>query len=169
MKKIALFLAFIGMITLQSCSVNDNQNVSDNDTISEVWEFNNNVNFLASNNYDVTLNFPHEIYSSDMVLIYRLDVIVNGQDVWKLLPQTFYFNDGTLDFRYDFEFTKFKADVFLDGFDLEGISLDFRTNQILRVVVVPGYFGKNNTLKTIDYKSVVKALNIDESKIKKIN
>ncbi len=169
MKKIALFLAFIGMIMLQSCSVNDNQNVPDNDTISEVWEFNNNVNFLASNNYDVTLNFPHEIYSSDMVLIYRLDAIVNGQDVWKLLPQTFYFNDGTLDFRYDFEFTKFKANVYLDGFDLEGISLDYRTNQILRVVVVPGYFGKSSTLKNKEYKTVVKALNIDESKIKKIN
>ena len=48
MKKITLFLAFIGMITLQSCSVNENQNVTDNDTISEVWEFNNNVNFVAS-------------------------------------------------------------------------------------------------------------------------
>ena len=63
MKKITLFLAFIGMITLQSCSVNENQNVTDNDTISEVWEFNNNVNFVASNNYDVTLN--GETYTLD--------------------------------------------------------------------------------------------------------
>jgi hypothetical protein len=169
MKKITLVLAFIGMITLQSCTVNeDNGNGIDNDTIGEVWEYNNNVNFLFSNNYTSTLFFPRQTYNSDMILLYRLDGVVNGQDIWKIMPQTFYFNDGTLDFRYDFEFTTTKAVVYLEGFDLEGISTAFRTNQVIRVVVVPGFFGKNGTIDYSDYNSVINAYNIDESKIIKI-
>jgi hypothetical protein len=169
MKKITIVLAFIGMIMLQGCTVNeDNTNNIDNDTISEVWEYSNNVNFLFSNNYTSTLFFPHPTFNSDMILLYRLDGVVNGQDIWKIMPQTFYFNDGTLDFRYDFDFTNTKAVVYLEGFDLEGISLAFRTNQVIRVVVLPGFFGKNNKIDFKDYKAVVKAFNIDESKIIKV-
>ena len=166
MKKIVLFLAFIGMIALQSCSVNENKNVTDNDTISEVWEF-TNVNFQP-NNYSVLLTYPHPIYTSDMILVYRLSGIVQGEDVWKLQPETFFFDDGTLDFEYNFDFTRYDVNLYMNGFDLLSVSNQYRLNQIFRVVVVPGYFGKNNALKTTDYKSVVKALKIDQSKIVKV-
>jgi len=167
MKRSTLILAFIGMIMLQSCSVNENRNATDNDTISEVWEY-TNVNFQP-NNYSVLLTYPHPIYTSDMVLVYRLSGIDQGQDVWKLQPETFFFDDGTLDFEYNFDFTRYDVNLFMNGFDLQSVSNQYRLNQIFRVVVVPGYFGKNNILKNKDYKTVVKALNIDESKIKKIN
>ena len=167
MKKITLILAFIGMITLQSCTVNeDNVNGIDNDTISEVFEY-TNVNFLP-NSYTVVLNFPHTIYSSDMVLVYRLSDVFQGEDVWKLLPETYYFNDGTLDFRYDYNFTRYDAEVYMEGFDLGGLSSGVRLNQVLRVVVIPAAFGKNGNINYKDYKSVVNAYNIDESKIIKI-
>lgn len=169
MKKITMILAVIGMITLGSCSSDDNADNVDYDTISEVWEYNQNINYVSSNNYTTVLNFPHQTYTSDMILLYRLDGVEGGQDVWKPMPQTFYFNDGTLDFRYDFDFTTTKATTYLEGFDLEGISLAFRTNQVIRVVVVPGFFGKTaSTLKSKEYKDVIKQFNIDESKIKKI-
>jgi len=167
MKKITLILAFIGMITLQSCTVNeDNVNGIDNDTISEVFEY-TNVNFLP-NSYTVVLNFPHTIYSSDMVLVYRLSDVFQGEDVWKLLPETYYFNDGTLDFRYDYNFTRYDAEVFMEGYDLAGLSSAVRLNQVLRVVVIPAAFGKNGNINYNDYKSVINAYNIDESKIIKI-
>ena len=41
MKKITLLIAFIGMITLQSCTVNEVQDNVDNDTIAEVFELRN--------------------------------------------------------------------------------------------------------------------------------
>ena len=167
MKKITLVLAFIGMITLQSCTVNeDNVNGIDNDTIGEVFEY-TNVNFLP-NSYTVVLNYPHTIYSSDMVLVYRLSDVFQGENVWKLLPETYYFNDGTLDYRYDFNFTRFDAEVYLEGYDLGGLSADVRLNQRLRVVVIPAAFGKNGTIDYSDYNSVINAYNIDESKIIKI-
>ncbi|MBP8157509.1 MAG: hypothetical protein KAX93_03950 [Flavobacterium sp.] len=171
MKKITLVLAFIGMITLQSCTVNDNESDGiDNDTISEVFEYNSNVNFTPSNGYSVFLTFPHSIFNSDMVLVYRLSDITNqGDDVWKPLPETYYFSDGTLDFRYDFNFTQFDAEVYMDGFDLAGLSSNVRLNQVFRVVVIPAYFGnKTAEVNLKDYKAVIKAFNIDESKIIKV-
>lgn len=167
MKKITLVLAFIGMITLQSCTVNeDTGNGIDNDTIGEVFEY-TNVNFLP-NSYTVVLEFPHSIYSSDMVLVYRLTDVFQGENIWKLLPESYYFNDGTLDHRYDYNFTRFDAEVYLEGYDLAGLSSASRLNQRLRVLVIPAAFGKNGTIDYNDYKSVVNAYNIDESKIIKI-
>jgi hypothetical protein len=168
-KKITLLFAFIGMISLQSCTVNDVQPTPiDNDTISEVWEYNRS--FTTTNNFSNLITFPHAIYASDMVLVYRLSGVSSGADVWKLLPETYYFGDGTLDFRYDFDFTKYDASIYMDGFDLAGVSSTYRTNQILRIVVIPGYFG-NKTAATVDFKNynaVLKAYNIDDSKVLKI-
>jgi hypothetical protein len=167
MKKITLILAFIGMITLQSCTVNeDNGNGIDNDTIGEVFEY-TNVNFLP-NDYTVVLEYPHSIFTSDMVLVYRLFGSFQGEDIWKPLPETYYFGDGTLDLRYDFDFTRFDAQVYMEGFDLAGVSSSYRLNQILRVVVIPAAFGKNSTVNLNDYNAVVSAFNIDESKIIKV-
>lgn len=162
MKKISLILAFIGMISLQGCSTSE-----DTDTISEVFEY-TNVNFLP-NDYTVTLVYPHSIYTSDMVLVYRLSGSFGGNDVWKLLPETYFFDDGTLDLRYDFDFTINDAEVKIEGFDLAGVSNAFKLNQILRVVTIPGYqANKNSKVDFKDYKAVVKAYHINENKIIKV-
>ncbi len=167
MKKITLVLAFIGMITLQSCSVNNDEGDGiDNDTVAEVFEY-SNVNFFP-NDYSVVLAYPHTILSSDMVLVYRLSGAFQGEDIWKPLPETYFFADGTLDLRYDFDFTRFDAQVYMEGFDLAGVSSTYRLNQVFRVVIIPAYFGKNSTVDLKDYKAVVHAFNIDESKIIKV-
>ncbi len=83
MKRIALLLAFIGMITLQSCSNDNNSTPVDNDTISEVFEF-AQVNFTANNSYSQLLTYPHSIYASDMVLVYRLSGTFQGEDRFAL-------------------------------------------------------------------------------------
>ena len=69
MKKITLLIAFIGMITLQSCTVNEVRDNVDNDTIAEVFEVtrsfntgNNFSTFVVRNTnfcfrYDFSLSF----------------------------------------------------------------------------------------------------------------
>lgn len=170
MRKITLLLAFIGMISFQSCTVNDTApiNTTDNDTISEVWEFNRS--FTTSNNFSNLIAFPHTIYASDMVLVYRLTGIDNGADVWKLLPETYYFGDGTLDFGYEFDFTQNNTFISMIGNDLALVPTVDRLNQIIRVVVIPGFFGNKNanTVNFNDYNAVVNAYKIEESKIVKI-
>jgi len=168
MKKITLMLAVIGMMTLQSCTVNEDKG-PDNDTISVVWEY-GNVNFQP-NSYSVVLNFPYTIVSSDMVLIYRLTGTTNqGSDIWKLMPESYFFDDGTLDYRFSNDFTRVDAEVRLEGFDLAGLPSNIRLNQILRVVVIPGYFGNRlaNEVDFAEYKATLQAFNIDDSNITRI-
>lgn len=173
MKRITLLLAlFIGMIGFQSCVREEvvTQPVVDHDTISEVWEFgaNGDVDFYPGN-YSVYLNYPHTIYSSDMVLVYRLAGGGSAGDIWKLLPETYYFDDGTLDFGYNNDFTQYDAKVNLYGYDLAGLSNAYKLNQIFRVVVIPASFGKStNKVDLSDYNAVIKAYKIDESKVQSI-
>jgi hypothetical protein len=45
--------------------------------------------------------FDPPIYSSDVVLTYRLSGSNSQGDIWEPLPETYYFNNGTLDFVID--------------------------------------------------------------------
>jgi hypothetical protein len=171
MRKITLLLAFVGMISLQSCTVNDTpaqQITNNNDFLATTYEFTRS--FTTTNNFSTLITFPQSIYSSDMVLVYRLSGVAGGADVWKLLPETYYFNDGTLDFRYDFDFTKYDASIYMEGYDLASVSAAYRTNQVLRIVIIPGYFGNKNasTIDFKDYNAVANAFKINDSKIVKI-
>ena len=170
MKKITLLLVFIGMITLQSCTVNEVRDEYDNDTISEVFEY-SNVDLTSGNGYNQILDFPHTIYSSDMVLVYRLTGTDAGTDVWKLLPETYYNNDGTLKFGYRNDFTNINAVVTLFGYDLPGLSTDYRLNQVIRVVVIPAYFGNKSATDKLDFKdynAVKEHYKLDTAKVTKI-
>lgn len=169
MKKITLLIAFIGMIILQSCTVNEVSDKYDSDTISEVFEY-SNVDFVSGNGYTVVLNFPHATYTSDMVLVYRLSGYGSAGDVWKLLPETYYFNDGTLDFGYDNDFTRYDAQVNLFGYDLLGLSNAYKLDQVIRVVVIPASFGNktSNKIDFEDYNSVKEHFNLDTAKVTKI-
>lgn len=164
MKKLTLILAFIGMITLSSCS-----NDEDNDTISSVIEY-TGVNFDAAGQYGVFLNYP-QIFTSDMVLVYRLSGSTSGgADVWKLLPESYFFPDGTLDFKYNFDFTTTEVNVFLDGNDLGTIDNSFLSNQIFRVVIIPGgLVNKGASIEDFsNYNAVLQKYNIDGNNIKKV-
>ncbi|RAR70858.1 hypothetical protein [Flavobacterium aciduliphilum] len=172
MRKMTLLLACIGMISLQSCSVNETpatQVVTNNNQfLATTYEY--NASFTTTNNFSTLLTFPKPIYSSDMVLVYRLAGSVNGSDLWKLLPETYYMNDGSLDFRYDFDFTKYDVSVYMVGYDLPGVSTAYRLNQVIRVVIIPSNFGKqmSTTLDYHNYEAVSKAFHIDETTIRKV-
>jgi hypothetical protein len=165
MKKIITLLALVGMFSLQSCTTTTDSNYIDNDTISEVFEV--TTSFNSTNNYSkiVTLNPP--IYTSDVVLVYRLAGVYQGQDLWKLMPETHYFNDGTMDFGYDFDFTINDVNIFMVGNDLLTVTDAYRLNQVLRIVIVPGRFA--SSINKNNYESVISVLNINENQIQKIN
>lgn len=152
MKKITLFLALIGMIVLGSCTKEEYyiaEDINDNDTFSEVWEY--SMSFGLGNNYSNLITFPYTIYNSDMVLVYHLYEVSNGQDVWRLLPQTYYFtNGGELD--YNFDFTTNDVQIFMDAnFDMATLDSSWTSGQVFRIVIVPGYFGNKMTLAPVDF------------------
>jgi hypothetical protein len=164
MKKIIALLAIAGLFSLQSCTVNDDGPFVDNDTISEVFEV--TTSFNSTNNYSklITLNPP--IFSSDVVLVYRLSGSTTQSDVWKLLPETHYFSDGTLDFGYDYDYTTTDVSIFMVGNNLQTVPTEFKLNQVLRIVIVPAGFSKSIDKNNIN--AVMSALNVDKSQIKKI-
>ena len=164
MKRILLMLAIVGTFAFQGCTVKDEIQVNN---LAEVFEV--TTSFSAANNYSriITLNPP--IYSSDMVLVYRLFDVINGEDVWRTLPQTVYLLQGELD--YNFDFTRNDINIFLDSdFDLTTLGSTWTQSQVFRVVIIPGYLSNRNS-STIDfsnYNEVVKRYNITESQIKTI-
>lgn len=168
MKKVTLILVFIGMFIFQSC-VREEILVDDHDTISEVFEY-SGVDFYSGNSYKAVLDFPYTIYSSDMVLVYRLVGYGSSGDLWKPLPETYYFNNGTLDFGYKNDFTRYDAEVSLYGYDLFNLPNADKLDQVFRVVVIPAY--QNNKMSTNvdfnDYSAVIQHYGINENKITKI-
>jgi hypothetical protein len=152
-------------LVLQSCTINEVNDQNDNDTISEVFEY-QNVDLMSTNGYRQVLTFPHAIYASDMVLVYRLASTEPAGDVWKLIPETYYFNNGTLDFGYRNDFTRYDAEVSLFGFDLLGLNTSFKLDQIFRVVIIPGYFGNKNAadIDLSSYTEVQNYFHLDKQK-----
>lgn len=136
-----------------------------------------NVNFNAGNKFEYSLSYSAAkitVLESDAVLIYIHwnDVTSGGQTLkaFRLLPQTAYLNEGLLTYNYDQ--TKNDFSIFLDGtVNLNTLADDWTKNQYFRVIVVPADFAArtSSTLDYNDYNAVVKALNIDETKIPKIS
>ncbi|NDP28048.1 MAG: hypothetical protein GZ087_11570 [Flavobacterium sp.] len=164
MKKIITLLAVVGLFSLQGCTTTDNS--VDNDTIGLAYET-TQVSFTPSNNYVVRYNFPTNLFSSDMVLVYRLAGTANGNDLWEFLPETYYFDNGSRDYSYNFNFTKTYVDIYLNGNDLVSVPSADRLNQIFRIVVVPASFA--TSVNTSNYGAVMAALKVNESQIQKIN
>ncbi|WP_300978985.1 hypothetical protein [Flavobacterium sp.] len=162
MKRIITLFAIIGLVAFSGCTNEDNV---DSDTIAEVIEI-NGVNFNSSNGFRIRYDLKPEIYPQDMVLVYRLVAVENGVKVWGTLPETAFDNNGAYDFSYNFEFSKYDVDIFIQGFDLGSIISNLRLNQTFRIVIVPGYFSK--TLDTNNYISVMKALNLKENQVQQI-
>lgn len=168
MKKIITLLSFVGILSLQGCTVNDTTDYVDHDTISVTYENKVPYDFTLNNQFSVRFNFPTPILKSDMVLVYRLGGVNNGRDVWEFLPETYYFVDGTRNFSFNYNFTNNYVDIYLDGNDLTHPDLnDYRFSQTFRIVVVPADLiiavDKNN------YFDVINKLNVNENQIQKIN
>ena len=130
MKRIFLLLTVAAMTAFTGCS-NDDDRV-DRDTISEVFEINQNTTFNLDNNYTIDYTLIPQIYSSDMILIFRLAGTSGGNDVWEPLPKTYYFSDGS-ELDYTFDFTVNDIQIRMDGTNLGAAPASFTNNQVFRV------------------------------------
>nr|WP_315220727.1 hypothetical protein [uncultured Flavobacterium sp.] len=167
MKKIFALFAVVGLFAFSSCSDDNNNDGIDNDTISEVFE--RTITFSGANNYSALINLSPAIFTSDMVLVYRLTGVDNGRDVWKLVPETYYFPDGTLNFGYEYDFTINDVSINMFGNDLATVASGNRVNQIFRVVIIPAALTNKSAVKPdySDYYAVIKKYNLDDTNIKR--
>ncbi|WP_347925740.1 hypothetical protein [Pontimicrobium sp. SW4] len=95
------------------------------------------VDFNTANNFEYVESYGFEVLPSDVTLVYILWDTDNGQDIWRLMPQTVYLGDSTT-LVYNFDFTQDDVRFFLDGTTNFNTLDDVWTqDQIFRVVVVP--------------------------------
>lgn len=174
MKKIIALLAIVGMFSFQSCTGPEGIPGRDGQDglIAEVFDV-TSVTFGENNGYSKFINLNPKIYSGDVILVYRLSSIDNGYKVWSPIPESHYYNDGTLFFSYRFNFTQYDINIYLDGFELNTIPNNLSASQTFRIVIVPGDDGINaksiNKLDHSDYNAVIKKYNIDDSNVKILN
>jgi hypothetical protein len=164
MKKIITVLAIVGLFVLQSCTTSGSFEIA---PIARNEVFEVTTSFNSNNNYGRLITFNPPIYSSDVVLVYRLAGSNSQGDVWNLLPETFYFSNGALDFGYKFDYSNRDVDVYMIGSDLQSVTAEYRYNQVLRIVIVPASYAK--TINKNSYLDVITALNIKDSQIQKID
>lgn len=122
-----------------------------------------NVDFTPNNDYSFYGFFYDyipadiEIYASDVVLIYLHEGVANGNDVWSLLPQTFYLQDGILEYNYNHTVEDFF--IYLHGtHDLNFLPSGYTQNQIFRVAILPADFAISGKVDISNYNSVVSEL-----------
>ncbi|MGC1633605.1 MAG: hypothetical protein WA749_15960 [Gelidibacter sp.] len=120
------------------------------------------VDFNAANEFSHTENFGFEVSDTDVTLVYISWETTDGKDVWRLLPQNVYFDDGTL--IYNFDFTQTDVRFFLDGTkDLSTLDAEWIQQQVFRVVVIPA---DNVGVDVSNLNDVIQAYNIDSFEMK---
>ncbi len=164
MKNLFLLLALSTSIIFTSCEGPTGppgpQGPSGFDNLGQVFEA--NITFTEGNGYSRLITFPSSIvvYESDVVLVYLLEDVVNGFDIWTQLPQTYFLNQGTL--LYTFDHTFVDVNIFLDAnFNLNTLGSGFTDNQIFRIAVLPAEYANAN----LTMEELMSNLQIDISDI----
>ncbi|MFD2033662.1 hypothetical protein ACFSKL_02610 [Belliella marina] len=132
---------------------------------SSVYE--RTVSFNANNGYIQEFNFPNPIYEDDVVLIYiEWERTNQGLPIWRLLPQSVFFEEGILQYNYDF--TQDDYSIFLDTtFDPSILDSSWLLNQKFRIVVVPGLFA-NARIDYNNYEGVMEMIGMTEEGVVKL-
>lgn len=119
--------------------------------------------FKAANDYQLYFDFPNnfKVYDSDVVLVYILWEVVNvngkNTDVWRLLPQTRFIDNGYI--QYNFDYTVNDVRVFLEtSFDYADLLPAETQDQVFRIAVLPADFvASKKSGELMDFSNVINA------------
>lgn len=133
------------------------------------------VDFNEGNDYAVEIQYEdftdEEVYESDVVLVYLRtgeDGEADGEPVyvWRLLPQTYYVEGGTMQYNYDYTF--FSTFIFLDAdVELSSLGTAFTDDQYFRIAIVPAAFAENYDVSS--YDEIMNALQVEQREIPQLN
>lgn len=122
------------------------------------------VDFTPANDYAHLEPYGFDVLSSDVTLVYVLWDVKKSKDIWRLLPQQVFFEEGLM--QYNFDFTDVDVNLFLDAtFPLSMLDNEWTINQVFRVVVVPAdLVGRPNYA---DYDATMKRFNLSDADFQK--
>ncbi len=124
--------------------------------------------FSADTEFGIAGEYGFEIFESDMVLIYHLDAVFDGDiDLWRPLPRTEFVDEVGI-FNYSFDFTFFEYSIFMRGnFDLRQLGPEWTDDQVFRVFILPGEF-IDSRMDLSDQAAILEMMDMDEQEIKRI-
>ena len=133
MKKL---VSLLSVVLFLSCVVEEGIDGRDGGLIvSNAFEI--VVDFNAQNNYEIVEPYGFDVFEYDVTLVYILWETDNGQDVWRLLPQSTTFIGGAM-LSYNFDFTQTDVKIFLDGTaNFDNLGAVWTQDAVFRIVVVP--------------------------------
>lgn len=123
----------------------------------------------GTNTYEFGESFSDhsiELFPEDAILVYRLEAVEDGLDIWRQLPQPFFSNQGLLYYNFDFTQVDYKLYVEPD-FDASLVPSDLVTNQIFRVFVVPANLGLASKLDKSNINAVMRSMGIEEKDVQR--
>lgn len=127
--------------------------------VAEVFQ--ENVDFVAEDDFEVIFEFNPVIEEGDVLLVYIRWETDGGTSIWRALPQTVFFEQGVL--MYNFDFTRSDFRLFLDGpLDYSLLGPEWTQDQTFRVVIVPGDFS-GSRIDWTNYDAVTKMLGISDA------
>ncbi len=122
------------------------------------------VGFTEANDYAHLEEYGFDVLSSDVTLVYVLWGTENGKDIWRLLPQQVFFEEGLMQYNFDFTYTD--VNIFLDAtFPLTLVPNEWTANQVFRVVVVPADMLARPNYG--DYEATMKRFNLTDNDFQK--
>ena len=147
MKKVILY-SFLALVLLNSCNGPEGpigpQGPEGISVFSNVMEV--SVDFAASNNFEVLLDFPSDwiVYEADLIMVYLSYETISDSsgpiNVWRALPQTLLTNEGLL--QYNFDHTYIDIRLFMQAdYDLNLTTTADRENQVFKIAVIPAQYG----------------------------
>ena len=160
-----LILALFGMFVFQACEgpegpqgIPGEPGVNILGTTYEV-----EMDFTSANNYGEFFDFTEPLVDGDALLVYMLEEspLAEGTFGWRLLPQTFYFDEGILVYNFDYTLEDFS--IFMDDSPIDFSQLDpyYTTDVVFRVVVVPSDL-ISARIDYTDYEATMDLLNISD-------
>lgn len=135
-------------------------------------------NALGRDVFEVTADFNNEndffeafvlepnLDPEDVLLVYLLWDVVDGNDIWRPLPVTIFQDEGF--FLYNFDFTTVDFALFLEGdLALSTLGPEWTDEQVFRIVVLEqaGMVGMPDGL---DYRTVAAYIGIEEEDVVRI-
>ncbi len=171
MKRIAAVFALIGLLFFQACTGPEGpQGPQGPEGIYIVGTtFEVEVNFTAATNFEEIFNFTVPLELGDKVLAFRLfGETESGNDIWRALPQSIFFDEGILVYNYDFSVEDFS--LTLEGnIEKRLLGPEWTRNQIFRVLVVPADLVANARMDFTDYEAVTSYLGVSDDDFTKID
>lgn len=129
--------------------------------------------FTTANEHSLYYEFPadFEIYDTDIVMVYMLWDVVDGEngstlDLWRPLPQTIVLDDGVI--QYNFDYTIADVKVFMD-FTVNELLPAETDGQVFRIAVLPADWASDKSIDINSLNSVMKSLEVNPNTIKKFS